>query len=115
MSEVSAVINSDFGVSEEGRSESQVQVTVNATLASQFELLSSEKKTVETEMRTILFRLENISGDDSLINFYTGFMSYELFMAFFAFLGPATSHLKYWGSKGKGQRKRKMKLDPLNH
>ena len=48
---------------------------------------------------------------------YTGFPSYEVFLAFYEFLGPAVDELTYWGDKEftrKRQRKRKLSsLDQL--
>ena len=61
------------------------------------------------------FRLECIVHDHSLVRFYTGFGSYELLLAFFEFLGPFVDHLNYWGSKQRrGEKRRHMKLDPIN-
>ena len=60
------------------------------------------------------FRFSEIAGNDSLVRFLTGFPSHDVFMAFFDFLGPAVDHLNYIGSKSKGKRRRKRKLDPLN-
>ena len=45
------------------------------------------------------FRLEDVANDDSLIRFYTGFSSYETFLAVFGFLGPAVNKLHYWRTK----------------
>ena len=61
-----------------------------------------------------MFRVEHIAHNDSLITLYTGFPSYEVFISFFEFLGPAVHHLHYHGSKSMGKRHRKTKLDPLN-
>ena len=103
--------------SDEHTSQSYVQVVVNSALASQLESVTAEKKTLEDEIRTVkstLFRIENIAHNDSLVSLYTGFISYEVFLAFYTFLGSATENLQYWGSSGKGIRKRKRKLDPPN-
>ncbi len=102
---------------EENSSANHVQVVVNSALASQLESITVEKKTLEDELKitkNTLFRIENIAHDDHLVSLYTGFISYEVFLAFYAFLGPATDNLQYWGSHGKGIRKRKKKLDPPN-
>ncbi len=42
---------------------------------------------------------ECLRHDDKLVQFYTGFTSFTLFLAFFELLGPAVDHLSYWGSK----------------
>lgn len=50
-----------------------------------------------------------------MILFYTGFMSYEILLIFFEFLGPSVSELHYWGTReGPHKRKRATKLAPLN-
>ena len=50
-----------------------------------------------------------------LVQFYTGLLSYTVFLAFFEFLGPVVEHLNYWGSKeGHRRRSRSKKLDPKN-
>ena len=59
-------------------------------------------------------RIEDIAKDDSLVRFYTGLPSNDILMAVFEFLGPAVNHLHYIGSKSRGKRHRKTKLDPLN-
>lgn len=62
------------------------------------------------------FRVEYISGNDELIRFYTGFPSYEVFLAVFDFLGPAVNYLEYWGTSKRTVRmdRHKWKLNPKN-
>ena len=76
---------------------------------------------VEVEMlkksKYTQFRIEHICGDDKLVEFYTGFRCYAIFLAFFKFLGPAVNHLNYWGcnvSEYPQKQKRMMKIDPMN-
>ncbi len=110
--EVSASLND----AQESEKSHRVQVTVNAALASQLDLVSSENVGLKVELETAkktLFRIENIPQDSPLITLYTGFGSYEVLMSFFAFLGPSTSCLRYWGSKGKGERRRKTTIKPI--
>ena len=112
-SDASASIND----AQESGKRHRVQVTVNAALASQLELVSSENTGLKGELeaaKKTQFHIENIPQDSPLITVYTGFCSYEVLMSFFAFLGPSTSCLHYWGSKGKGERHRKIKLNALN-
>lgn len=45
------------------------------------------------------FRIEHIAESDFLVQFYTGFVSYQMCMNFFEFLGPSVYNLKYWGDK----------------
>ena len=47
------------------------------------------------------------------MSFYTGFLSYEVLLLFYEFLGPAVNNLQYWGAKTVAKH-RKKKLDPLN-
>lgn len=93
-----------------------VQVTVNAALASQVEILQVENKRLKVQLQEAKqapFSIQSISNDASLVCLYTGFPSYEVFLSFFKFLGPAVHCLHYWGTK-RTERKRRMKLDPLN-
>ena len=70
----------------------------------------------DTEKAPLLFRIEQIADNDSLVKFYTGFASYALFLMFFEFLGPSVYRLRYWGvSERKTSRRRKnTALTPLN-
>ena len=66
-----------------------------------------------------IFCIEEIKDNDVLIRFYTGFVSYELLLNFFEFLGPSVNQLNYWGDdkrKRKTDRKWKYKsrLTPIN-
>lgn len=62
------------------------------------------------------FCVEAVSNNNSLIGFYTGFPSYELFLCFFEFLGPSTSSLQNWSDKDKLRvmSKHRRKLNPIN-
>ena len=93
------------------------EVDVGTALLARIELLESEtKKLKEAPKRKHLFNIEDIQHDDKMILFYTGFVSFRIFSAFFEFLGPAVDHLNYWGSKKRVdlQRGRSFKLDPKN-
>lgn len=52
--------------------------------------------------------------DNKLVQFYTGFQSYESLTAFYEFLGPSVSTLKYWGSKPVKTKQQAKKMDSLN-
>ena len=55
------------------------------------------------------------TANDKLVQFYTGFLSYSVFLSIFEFLGPVVEHLNYWGSKeGIVRRHCTRKLDPKN-
>ena len=47
----------------------------------------------------MLTRIEQIKHDDHLVRFYTSFITYDLFVAFYTFLGAVVHKLNYWGSK----------------
>ena len=44
---------------------------------------------------------ENISKDEQLVTFYTGFPSYACLKSCYDYLGPTVDYLMYWGSKDK--------------
>eukprot|EP00731_Ephydatia_muelleri_P000826 Em0001g826a len=76
-------------------------------------MLSRKLKTIE-ELKTAVFTIDCIANDDNLIRFYTGFTSYDTFVAFFEFLGPSVTQLDYWGEKDVRTIRRSRKLDPIN-
>ena len=90
---------------------SNAEVLVNKSLLARIESLEAENQ---------LFKSNQAKSPtkfclDQLFNFYTGFVSYEIFLAFFEFLGPAVNELNYWGSKErKHQRHYDCKLNPMN-
>ena len=100
----------------------QTEVLVNTALLARIEYLEAEndrlkKEGSSAESARTHFRIEQIKHDDSLIKFYTGFISYRILLAFFTFLGPVVHKLNYWGSKkhqGSQVRKRHRKLDAEN-
>ena len=55
---------------------------------------------VEVEMlkksKDTQFMIEHICGDYKLVEFYTGFRCYAIFLAFFKLLGPAVNRFNYW-------------------
>lgn len=88
--------------SEEVPPVADVQVTVNAALIAQIEALEVRNKDLTSQLASKKcrhFRIEEVSHDDSLIQFYTGFQTYALLFAFFEFLGPSVNCLQYWGAK----------------
>lgn len=86
-------------------------VLVNKALLSRIELLESEKRILETLLKDkrVLFRVELLSYNDTLILLYTGFSSY----VFLNFPGRGVNNPHYWGTKSKSAG-RGMKLNPLN-
>ena len=111
---------SDYGVHELPLQTSYKESDTGAALSARVEYLEAEIKHLrnftDTQKMPMLFRIEEIADNDSLIKFYTGFASYILFLNFFEFLGPAVYRLKYWGdSERKTTRRRKNTvLTPLN-
>ena len=114
---------SDYSVHE--LPDSGSDISVELPLTARVEVLEAEKHQwrVGTELRhweqvemvSKPFRIEDIAGKDSLVRFYTGFISYKIFLAFFHFLGPSAHQLTYWRSKETQSRhKRKTKLNPQN-
>ena len=95
----------------------QTEVLVNTALLARIEYLESENARLKKECSptTTHFRIEQVKHDDRLVRFYTGFITYHIFLAFFNFLGPVVHKLNYWGSKeGSRVRNRQRKLDPEN-
>ena len=93
------------------------QIDVHTALLARIELLESENKSLKVAPnKKHHFCIEDIQHDDKMVLFYTGFVSFRVFSAFFDFLGPAVNHLNYWGSKTRTdlQRRRSFKLDPKN-
>ena len=103
-------------VMKQGTEDDDLQVGVNTALLARIEFLEQENMSLKHSLETATqkpFRIEDIAHDDRLVRTYTGFPSYVLLLAFYAFLGPAVDHLKYWGTKGCSNHRQK-KLNPLN-
>ena len=61
------------------------------------------------------FNIDQIKHNDHLISFYTGFPSFDLFLEFYQFLGPAVDKLHYWGTKPDARKRhRSTKLTPMD-
>ena len=57
---------------------------------------------LKAELVASKFCIENVSKDDQLVTFYTGFKNYAALKSCYDYLGPASNNLMYWGSKEKG-------------
>ena len=59
-------------------------------------ILSLEQKNEQLEEQ--MFSLKNISSNDSLVTFYTGFPNYETMLALYDFLDPGAGgeNINYW-------------------
>ena len=92
------------------------QYKLNSALIARVEILEAEnaklKNTISKAKLTLT--VEDLKDDENLFSFYTGFKSYNLFLAFFEFLGPAVYKLNYWGSKTTQVRKNSTKLQPMD-
>ena len=92
---------------------------VNTALANRIEVLVAENSQLKKQLQQVTarqyFRIEHIQHDDALVKFYTGFISFMVFQAFYDFLGPAVNELNYWGAKDSQHcRNRRLKLNPKN-
>ena len=68
---------------------------MNEALLKRIKVLVEEKKGRLSDSTKLPFCIEQIQHDDKLVQFYTGFSSFRLFLAFFELLGPAVDHLNY--------------------
>ena len=99
---------------------SDTEVLVNTALLARVEALEAENSRLKRDLdkcenKRQYFRLEQVKHDDTLIRFYTGFVSYAVFLSFFNFLGPVVNELRYRGEKGgQGLRHHVHMLDPVN-
>ena len=90
---------------------------VDRALIARIEFLEAENESLKKSQKITspYFRIELIQHDDRLVRFYTGFISFAVYLAFFNFLGEVVHHLNYWGSKAASHtRKRVQKLNPMN-
>ena len=108
---------SDFRVHELPGCDESHDVVLDAALSARIDVLEAEV----TQLRSVpnkqrFFRIEQISGQDSLVRFYSGFASFEVLLLFFNFLGPAAHRLQYWGDKERKttRRRKQLKLAPIN-
>ena len=92
------------------------QHKLNTALIAQLEVLEAENaKLKNTMFKGAKLTVDELKDDDRLFSFYTGFKSYQIFLAFYEFLGPAVNMLNYWGSKKTThQRKKATKLKPID-
>ena len=79
---------------------SDTEVLVNTALLARVEALEAENSRLKRDLdkcekKRQYFRLEQVKHDDKLIRFYTGFVSYAIFLSFFDFLGPVVNELRY--------------------
>ena len=89
---------------------------INTAFLARIEMLEVENDKLKSQGKEQkFFCMECIAHDDNLVCFYTGFISYAIFVSFFEFLGPVVNQLLHWGSReGDRQRNYNRKLDPKN-
>ena len=77
--------------------------------------LQTEIKQMQDALVKSKFGIHTLEGDDSLTRFYTGFPSFGVFSAFYAFLGPSVNQLTYWGTdEPKSKNASRTKLHPMD-
>ena len=79
-------------------SDDSIDYVVNAELLSKIELLEAENRYLKVTSCKVSqqFRIEQIQSNDHLFCYYTGFISYSVFIAFFKCLGRVVYELEYW-------------------
>ncbi|KAK3099693.1 hypothetical protein FSP39_008144 [Pinctada imbricata] len=84
------------------------------------DIIKAKDKEIEElreRLRIEKFGVNRFSFDDDMIDFYTGFYSYELFLAFFEFIKPSVFYMKsvYYNVKNDhGIRGRPKSLEPID-
>ena len=79
---------------------SEDEMLVNAALFSCIKILEAENaRLISEKSKKTYFRIDDIKNDDKLVRFYTGFISYAVFLSFLEFVGSVVNHLHFWGSK----------------
>ena len=93
---ISEPLLSSYGVHELPGYGDNRDIFLDTALAARTESLEAETEHLQSTLSTTkptYFRVQQISGNDALTRFYTGFASYEILLAFFEFLGPAVYKL----------------------
>ena len=80
---------------------SSQQHLVETVLLAHIEFLKAQLEKLKSthHKKSQPFSIDQIKHDDHLISFYTGFSSFDLFLEFYQFLGPAVDKLHYWKTK----------------
>ena len=103
------------------RSGRNAEVMVSTALLARVELLEAKNKTLKEEVsrsqttKQEPLSVQGIASKQDLIKLYTGFPSYEVFLAFYEFLGPSVKKLNYWGEKqSKKKRRGRRKVESID-
>ena len=105
---------SDYSVHE--LPDENVRDGTNLTLSARVDALEAETrqlKAAQASQKAVPWRISCITNDDELVRFYTGFVSYEVLLVFYEFLGPSVNELHYWGKNIPSRKHTTLKLDPL--
>ena len=96
---------------------SSQQHLVETALLARIEFLEAQLEKLKStyHKKSQSFNIDQIKHNDHLISFYTGFPSFDLFLEFYQFLGPAVDKLHYWGTKPDARKRhRSTKLTPMD-
>lgn len=102
------------------KEDEEAYILLNTGLLAKIEALESENRDLRAKLLQAtngqsIFTATNFASNDNMIKLYTGFPSYEAFLSFFDFLGPAVYELTYWGEKGYTRKQsRKCKLSSFD-
>ena len=87
---------------------------VNTALLSHIKILEKNQHKIANEKS--YFEIEDIAGNGSLVKFYTGFISYELLLTFFDFLGPSVKSLgKFYLQECPNKKEKVKSIEPVVH
>ena len=105
---------SDYSVHE--LPEESTSLGSHLTLLARINALEAETRRLNATLAgqgAIPWRISCIANNDELIRIYTGFVSYEVLLAYYEFLGPPVHQLHYWGKNIPSGKHKRLKLDPL--
>lgn len=74
--------------------ESPLKDDLIASLEAQLRLKEDECRTLQTQLKIEYFCINRFLNDHTLISFYTGFSSYNLFIAFYKCIDPTANNMQ---------------------
>ena len=96
---------------------SSQQHLVGTALLARIEFLEAQLENLKStdHKKSQPFTIDLIKHNDHLVSFYTGFPSFDLFLEFYQFLGPAVDKLHYWRTKPDARKRHcSTKLTPVD-
>ena len=90
---------------------------METALLARIEFLEAQLKKLKStdHKKSQPFSIDQIKHNDHLISFYKGFPSFDLFLEFYHFLGPAIDKLHYWETKPDARKRHhSTKLTPMD-